>query len=233
MQFSTLSLLVALTSLVSAQNPFNFLTTPVVKVGTPFNITWSPSTGTTDTITLLLRQGNPNALTNVETIACTSPIPFLSPLLLPKVPNPSLPASIQNTGSYLWTPGPELVNGPLYAFEIVDDGNKYITNYSQQFAISSPNTISSSFAAASTSLSPSQSSELKSSSTATTTGVSSTSTGTGALLSTATGTKSATGASTTGSKTTGAASSVPSNAGTGMKASGGLLMFVGAAMAML
>lgn len=70
MHFSTL-LLSTFATLALAQNPFSFTTLPTsIPVGTPFNITWSPSTGTTDTVTLLLRQGDPNALVTVETIAC-------------------------------------------------------------------------------------------------------------------------------------------------------------------
>jgi hypothetical protein len=71
MQYS-LSLLAAafLAGIASAQNPFSFTTLSTVTAGTPFNITWSPSTGTTDTVTLELRQGDPAHLTTVETIAC-------------------------------------------------------------------------------------------------------------------------------------------------------------------
>jgi hypothetical protein len=80
MQYS-LSLLAAalLAGIASAQNPFSFTTLSTVTAGTPFNITWSPSTGTTDTITLLLRQGDPAHLTTVATIACLLPFPFPTP----------------------------------------------------------------------------------------------------------------------------------------------------------
>jgi hypothetical protein len=85
MQYS-LSLLAAafLAGIASAQNPFSFTTLSTVTAGTPFNITWSPSTGTTDTITLLLRQGDPAHLTTIATIACLLPFPYpsLSPLFL-------------------------------------------------------------------------------------------------------------------------------------------------------
>ncbi|CZS89098.1 uncharacterized protein RCO7_04687 [Rhynchosporium graminicola] len=121
MQFSTALVLAAMASLASAQNPFTFTNLASITAGTPFNITWAPSTGTSDTVSLVLRQGPSNALDTVETIA----------------------AKIQNTGSYLWTPSPSLTNGPNYAFQIIDDGNTAIVNYSNQFSISSTNTVTS------------------------------------------------------------------------------------------
>ena len=73
MQFSVIFLSAALAALANAQNPFTFTTLSTVTAGTPFNITWAPSTGTVDTVTLVLRQGEPSALTTVETIACKPP----------------------------------------------------------------------------------------------------------------------------------------------------------------
>jgi hypothetical protein len=70
MQYSLLAAAAFLAGLASAQNPFSFTTLTTVTAGTPFNITWSPSTGTTDTVTLVLRQGDPSHLATVETIAC-------------------------------------------------------------------------------------------------------------------------------------------------------------------
>jgi len=80
MQYSTL-LLATLVSLASAQNPFSINPLPQsISVGTPFNITWAPSTGATDTVSLLLRQGDPSHLATVATIACTcSQIPKVHP----------------------------------------------------------------------------------------------------------------------------------------------------------
>lgn len=121
MRFSTTVLFAAFATLSSAQNPFTFTTLTSVTAGTPFNITWAPSTGTTDTVTILLRQGDPKSLTTVATVA----------------------SSIQNTGSYIWTPPTTLPAGSDYAFEIVDDGNTDITNYSSQFSISSTGSASS------------------------------------------------------------------------------------------
>lgn len=72
MQYTTL-LLAALASLAAAQNPFTMTSLSTITAGTPYNITWAPSTGTTDTVTLVLRQGNSKDLTTIQTIACTSP----------------------------------------------------------------------------------------------------------------------------------------------------------------
>ncbi|KAH8591983.1 hypothetical protein B0O99DRAFT_690048 [Bisporella sp. PMI_857] len=107
------------TAFACAQNPFSFATLPQsIPVGQQFNITWIPTTGATDTITLVLRQGNPLLLDTVGIIA----------------------ANLPNTGFYLWTPSSWLVNGPQYALEIISENNTGIRNYSGQFAISSQNT---------------------------------------------------------------------------------------------
>lgn len=81
MQFSTLILGVmgALAATASAQNPFTFTTLTSIKAETPFNITWSPSTGTTDTVTLILRKGLSTDLDTVATIAGLSPSSLLYP----------------------------------------------------------------------------------------------------------------------------------------------------------
>jgi len=73
MQFITFLSIALFTAFAAAQNPFNFVSLPQsIPVGTPFNITWAPSTGTVDTVTLVLRQGNANNLATIQTIACTS-----------------------------------------------------------------------------------------------------------------------------------------------------------------
>ncbi|RDW60208.1 hypothetical protein BP5796_11814 [Coleophoma crateriformis] len=222
MQYSTSLLFAALASIVAAQNPFTFTTLTSVTAGQQFNITWAPSTGTTDTVSLVLRQGNSANLDTVETIA----------------------AGIQNTGFYLWTPSTTLVNGPDYAFEIVDDGNTAIVNYSNQFSISSPNTVTPSTTATSSSASSTGSTV-----TTTTTSGSSTSTGTstdtstGTSTGTASSTASATGKSTSASKSStstatsssATATTTPTsiNSGASLKVGGGMLALVGAVMAAL
>lgn len=79
MRFSTTLLSALLAALTVAQNPFTFSTEiGTVEAGKGFNITWAPSTGTTDTVTLVLRQnqGDAKSLATVVTIACL--FPFLN-----------------------------------------------------------------------------------------------------------------------------------------------------------
>lgn len=54
-----------------AQNPFTFNNAiGTIAVGQAFNVTWSPSTGTQDTVSLILREGESTDLVTVLTIAC-------------------------------------------------------------------------------------------------------------------------------------------------------------------
>ncbi|PBP26211.1 hypothetical protein BUE80_DR002829 [Diplocarpon rosae] len=210
MRFSHTLIFAAWASLARAQNPFTFTELNSVTAGQSFTITWAPSTGSTDTVTLLLRQGDEKDLGTVETIA----------------------ANIQNTGSYVWTPSTSLVNGGDYAFEIVDNGNTDIVNYSNQFNIISTNTVSavrpSSTPASSvfTSVSTSTPAPLSSTSKpATNTGIS-------------TETESASRTSTTSTKSGNATGSVTASptalSGSGsLKVGVGMLAMVGAMMALL
>jgi len=86
MRFSLPASLVIATfsALAAAQNPFTFTTLTSITAGTPFNITWAPSTGTVQTVTLVLRQGDPTHLSTIETIARMS----LSLFLIPYIPLP-------------------------------------------------------------------------------------------------------------------------------------------------
>ncbi|KAK0103331.1 hypothetical protein ONS95_005360 [Cadophora gregata] len=212
MQFSTTLIFAGIAALASAQNPFTFTSLTSIKAGEPFNITWAPSTGTTDTISLVLRQGESTDLDTVETIA----------------------SKIQNTGSYLWTPSTTLVNGAGYAFQIIDDGNTAIVNYSNQFSISSTNTVTPvrSSTASSASASPSASSRAS-----ITSGSSAAASTTGATTSgSSSGSATRTSSSTSASGTQSAATSSPTgnlNAAGSVKVGGGLLVVVGAVMALL
>ncbi|KAH8747270.1 Ser-Thr-rich glycosyl-phosphatidyl-inositol-anchored membrane family-domain-containing protein [Hyaloscypha finlandica] len=208
MHFSTYAsvAIATLAALTSAQNPFTFTTLTSITAGTSINITWAPSTGTVDTITLLLRQGDPTHLSTIATIA----------------------PSIQNSGSFLWTPPTTLVAGTGYAFEIVDDGNTAITNYSNQFSVISTNTVSSA-AASTTASSVSGSTILTGSSTVKTSASTS-------AAKTTSGSSAATGSSTPSSTSTGGASatSVPGkSAAESVKVGIGMLGVVGAVMALL
>ncbi|KAE9373183.1 hypothetical protein N431DRAFT_482286 [Stipitochalara longipes BDJ] len=205
MHFSTTLLLAGLVTFTTAQNPFTLSTLTSIAAGTPFNITWAPSTGAVDTITLLLRQGDPTHLSTIQTIA----------------------PSIQNTGSYLWTPPSTLVAGTDYAFEIVDDGNTAITNYSNEFSIISSKTVSSAIPSASTaSTSPSPSASVL---TATTTRRASTSVRTNTLSGSRTSTESV--GTNTGS--TVATSATGKSAAGSVKVGVELLGVLGAGIALL
>ncbi|PVH84284.1 hypothetical protein DL98DRAFT_512665 [Cadophora sp. DSE1049] len=218
MQFSTTLIFAAVAALASAQNPFSFTSLTSITAGEPFNITWAPSTGTTDTVSLVLRQGESTDLDTVETIA----------------------SNIQNTGSYLWTPSTSIVNGAGYAFQIIDDGNTDIVNYSGQFSISSTNTVtsarSSTASSASASSSASAASTTSGSSAASTTGTSS---GTTSGSATSSGASRTSGSSRTSSSTasgTESATSTPTsnlNGAGSLKVGGGMLAVLGAVMALL
>ncbi|KAH9214494.1 Ser-Thr-rich glycosyl-phosphatidyl-inositol-anchored membrane family-domain-containing protein [Leptodontidium sp. 2 PMI_412] len=222
MQFSTTLILAAVAALASAQNPFTFTSLTSITAGTPFNITWAPSTGTTDTVSLVLRQGESTALDTIETIA----------------------SKIQNTGSYLWTPPTTLVNGAGYAFQIIDDGNTDIVNYSNQFSISSTNTVtpvrSSTASSASASASGSTSASASSGATTTTSGSSAASTsGSSSGSATTSGSsRTSTGTATTASAASGTQSATSSPTGNlngagSLKVGGGMLAVLGAVMALL
>ncbi len=237
MRFSLPASLVIATfsALAAAQNPFTFTTLTSITAGTPFNITWAPSTGTVQTVTLVLRQGDPTHLNTIETIACMSlfhfpKIPYIAKSGQSKANSTGpLAASIQNTGSYLWTPPTTLVAGTGYAFEIIDDLNTAIVNYSNQFSIISTNTVSS--AAAS---STGSSAAASSSAVTVITGTQSTMTRTSAS-----GTKTSASASGSGSPSTTssgagtAASTTGKNAAGSVKVGAGLFGVVGAVMALL
>lgn len=65
----------ALVTAVTAQNAFTLPAIGSITAGQSFTITWTPTTGATDTVTLLLvqDQGNSAALVTVATITCTYP----------------------------------------------------------------------------------------------------------------------------------------------------------------
>jgi hypothetical protein len=135
---------VVLATLAQAQNPFTFTTAPVVSVGVPFNITWAPSTGTVQTVSLILRQGDATALNDVLNIASE----FSQSNVLENretKANITQTAAITNVGYYVWTPPASLQKASNYAFEIRNDQNQFLVNYSEQFSIDSTNSSPNSF----------------------------------------------------------------------------------------
>ncbi|KAF2402724.1 hypothetical protein EJ06DRAFT_307167 [Trichodelitschia bisporula] len=80
--------------------------------GQPTTITWQPTTS--GTVSLQLRWGDAGNLN----------------------PGTSIAASVQNSGTYSWTPPSDLPSGTTYAIEIIDDSNKGNVNYTPQFTVS-------------------------------------------------------------------------------------------------
>ena len=92
----------------------------VVPVGTPYNITWQPTTDAT--VTLVLLKG---PATNA-------------------VPQYAIVEKIPNLGSYSWTPATDLVPGTTgYGIQLIDDETGQY-QYSTQFGIANPSYSSSS-----------------------------------------------------------------------------------------
>lgn len=87
MRFSTTFFAAAFASLALAQNSFSFpAEIGTIKAGSPFNITWTPSSKT-ESVSLVLRQstGDVNNLATVATIGCSSSLfLFLLPSPVPK-----------------------------------------------------------------------------------------------------------------------------------------------------
>ncbi|KFZ18444.1 hypothetical protein V501_01221 [Pseudogymnoascus sp. VKM F-4519 (FW-2642)] len=117
MRFTTVFFAGAFTALAAAQssaaNPFTNTDYTSISAGKAFTITWSPTT--TGAVSLVLVKGNPAALTTVSTIA----------------------SSLDNSGSFNWTPDSSIAKGSDYALKIVDDTDATIVNYTLQFPIDS------------------------------------------------------------------------------------------------
>ncbi|EPE36346.1 hypothetical protein GLAREA_05684 [Glarea lozoyensis ATCC 20868] len=106
---------------------------PPLSPGMPFDITWTPSPNS-ESVNLILRQdqGDVNNLAIISIIG----------------------EELPNTGFYTYLPPPTLISGTGYAFQITDSDNETDTNYSPQFAITSPNTSMTESAADTTVTSP-------------------------------------------------------------------------------
>lgn len=70
MRFSTVGILAALAAIASAQNPFTRTSYDGISAGQPEDITWDATTE--GTVTLVLMQGDPKTLKQVQVIASTS-----------------------------------------------------------------------------------------------------------------------------------------------------------------
>lgn len=121
MQYSTLLTILSAPLLALAQqaNPFNIPSEGLsAAAGTPLKLQWKPTTD--GTVTLVLRSGSSNDLNEGTVIA----------------------SSIDNSGSYSWTPSNSITRGSDYTIEIVDDSDPTNTNYTPYFVLDTTTTTS-------------------------------------------------------------------------------------------
>ncbi|KAK3113312.1 hypothetical protein LTR53_009529 [Teratosphaeriaceae sp. CCFEE 6253] len=119
---SSLFALLSAPFVVFAQSP-NPPNVPVgfaVTAGQSIDLSWKPTTQ--GTVTLVLRSGASSDL-NVGSV---------------------IVSSIDNSGSYTWTPDSTITRGSDYTIEIVDDSDPTQTNFYPYFVINSDNTVASS-----------------------------------------------------------------------------------------
>jgi len=88
--------------------------------GQPVDLQWDPTTD--GTVTLVLRSGSSNNLNEGTVIA----------------------NSIENSGSYTWTPSDDLTRGSDYTVQIVSDEDPSVTNYTPYFVLDTTNTVAQS-----------------------------------------------------------------------------------------
>lgn len=121
MYFTTTTLLALLSAplltLAQSANPFSIPEEGLsATAGEPLTLNWEPTTDST--VTLILRSGSSSHLEDGTVIA----------------------SSIENSGSYTWTPPEETTRGSDYTIEIVDDANEENTNFTPYFVLESENT---------------------------------------------------------------------------------------------
>ena len=119
MQYTTTSLLALLSAPLTAlaQNAFNIPSEGLsASAGQPLKLTWDPTTP--GTVTLVLRSGSSNDLNEGTAIA----------------------RSIDNSGSYTWTPSNSLTRGSDYTVEIVSDDDPSQVNYTPYFVLDTDTT---------------------------------------------------------------------------------------------
>ncbi|KAL4888688.1 Ser-Thr-rich glycosyl-phosphatidyl-inositol-anchored membrane family-domain-containing protein [Aspergillus ambiguus] len=221
--YLTLSAFAALAAAADNANPFNIPNGGYsFTAGKPTTLTWKPTTD--GTVTLRLQWGSVMTPESGSVIA----------------------KSISNSGSYTWTPPADLAAQPDYTVEIIDDSDTSEVNYLPRFTVSGATAAATTSSAASTSTSSastSSSTEATTSSASKTHTTMSTATSTGTSTSSSSTSGSST-ASSTASQTTGANASstsssasettVPNtNAGMANKASGGLMVAMLGAFALL
>ncbi|KAK4957219.1 hypothetical protein LTR10_005178 [Elasticomyces elasticus] len=102
----------------SAANPFNIPNGGYsVTAGSPTDLTWKPTTS--GTVTLILRSGPSSNLIAGTVIA----------------------SSIDNSGSYTWTPDTSITRGSDYTVQIVSDDDSSQTNFTPYFVLDSDTVV--------------------------------------------------------------------------------------------
>ncbi|KAK5691545.1 hypothetical protein LTR97_011538 [Elasticomyces elasticus] len=102
----------------SAANPFNVPNGGYsVTAGSPTDLTWKPTTS--GTVTLILRSGPSSNLIAGTVIA----------------------SSIDNSGSYTWTPDTSITRGSDYTVQIVSDDDSSQTNFTPYFVLDSDTVV--------------------------------------------------------------------------------------------
>ncbi|KAK5742653.1 hypothetical protein LTR17_003185 [Elasticomyces elasticus] len=102
----------------SAANPFNVPNGGYsVTAGSPTDLTWNPTTS--GTVTLILRSGPSSNLIAGTVIA----------------------SSIDNSGSYTWTPDTSITRGSDYTVQIVSDDDSSQTNFTPYFVLDSDTVV--------------------------------------------------------------------------------------------
>ncbi|PYH99505.1 hypothetical protein BO71DRAFT_342602 [Aspergillus ellipticus CBS 707.79] len=173
--------------------------------GSPTTLTWDPTTS--GTVTLRLQWGAVFTTTSGDLIA----------------------SSIDNSGTYTWTPTADLVSRSDYTVEIIDDADTSVVNYTPRFSIAgTTGSVTTSVASSTTSSTASSSSTEQASTTTattlattTTSGANSTTSATDSSASTAT-TASASTSSAKSSSSSTASSSSASASVTGLSTSAGM-----------
>ncbi|BCS03814.1 GPI anchored serine-threonine rich family protein [Aspergillus luchuensis] len=215
----------AIASLAAASdNPFNVPEGGYTfTAGSPTTLTWDPTTN--GTVTLRLQWGAVFTTTTGDLIA----------------------GSIDNSGSYSWTPSADLAARSDYTVEIIDDDNTDDVNYTPRFSVSgatgavtTSTASSTTSSASSTSSSTDQTSTVSATTLSTTTSSasSSTSTTTAASNSTVSATSSKTASSSSSntassSAATASVTTVSTNAGMANQVSIGMMALVFGAVALI
>ncbi|GKZ32769.1 hypothetical protein AbraIFM66950_002388 [Aspergillus brasiliensis] len=210
----------------ASDNPFNIPEGGYTfTAGSPTTLTWDPTTN--GTVTLRLQWGAVFTTSSGELIA----------------------GSIDNSGSYSWTPSADLAARSDYAVEIIDDDDTGDVNYTPRFSISgatgsvTTSTASSTTSSASSSTGSSSTDQTSTvSATTLSTTTSSTSSATSTTTASSNSTVSASSSKTASSSSSNTASSsastasvttVSTNAGMANQASIGLMALVFGAVALI